>query len=70
MTNGCRRRQVADGKTCSVSTCDHGIVHVNLGAISLRVNARQLRETVDTLQEALLALESEPAAEPRPRLLM
>lgn len=66
----CQRRLLADGSTCAVSTCSCGTVHVNLGAISLRVNASQLRETVDTLLEAVMALEAEQPQEQRSRVLM
>ncbi len=60
----CRPRPLAAGRTCRVSVCDHGTVHLDLGSITLRLSAEQLAATADTLATAALR---QPAAEPRPR---
>lgn len=58
---GCGGRQLAAGRTCHVRVCDHGIVHLTLGALTLRLSESQLHQTAATLEAAARALDARPA---------
>ncbi len=67
-TGNCRQRVVAAGRTCRVSLCDHGIVYVDVGALTLRLSPEQLASTADTLSAACAEL-GDPRQETGSRLL-
>jgi hypothetical protein len=56
----CRHHALAAGECCRVDRCDHGTVHVTLGALTLRLSPEQLADLAATLGRALEAVETEP----------
>lgn len=66
---GCRPRELASGRTCRVVLCEHGTVHLHLGALTIRLSPGQLHHTVATLEAAARALDGPAPNAPAPRLL-
>ncbi len=64
----CSQQLVARGRGCMVSRCSCGNIHLNLGALTLRLDRDELAELARTLGQAVDAMECESAA-PRARLL-
>ena len=54
--DGCTHRTLAAGECCRVDHCDHGTLHVTLGAVTLRLTAEQLRDVAATLEAAAQGL--------------
>lgn len=51
----CQRTRLAEGSVASVDLCDCGVLHVNLGAISVRLCPRALADLISTLSHAVAA---------------
>jgi hypothetical protein len=52
----CCRQRLAAGRCCCVDLCGHGVAHVTIGALSLRLTQSQLAAVAETLGEAARAL--------------
>lgn len=52
----CTHHALAEGECCRVDRCDHGTVHVTLGALTLRLSAAQLADLAATLERASEAI--------------
>jgi hypothetical protein len=63
----CCRQRLASGRCCCVDLCGHGVAHVTIGALSLRLTQEQLLAVAETLGEAARTLGF--AAPPRPERL-
>ncbi|MDX1648228.1 MAG: hypothetical protein R3263_00105 [Myxococcota bacterium] len=61
--HGCRHRLLARGDGAAVSHCSCGRIYLNLGALTLRLDARELAALHATLARAAQALE--PGPDPR-----
>ena len=48
----CTHHALAAGDCCRVDRCDHGTVHVTLGAMTLRLSPEQLADLAATLERA------------------
>jgi hypothetical protein len=68
--SACHGRQLASSRTCNVRVCDHGIVHLSLGALTLRLSESQLHQTAATLEAAARALDARPPVTPRGERLL
>jgi hypothetical protein len=55
-TPECRHERLATGRCCRVDVCGHGVAHVTIGALSLRLSQEQLLAVAETLGEAARAL--------------
>ena len=64
---GCSHQLVARGRGCMVSHCSCGNIHLNLGAVTLRLDRDELAELARTLGQAAEVVEVRSA--PRERLL-
>jgi hypothetical protein len=65
-----RSHTVASSQSCEVRVCEHGIVHLTLGSLTLRLSEQQLHHTAATLEAAVRALDSRgPAGQRGARLL-
>ena len=58
----CRHRVLAAGPTCRVSLCDHETVHLDVGALTLRLSPRQLEAFANTLVAACADLGTSESA--------
>ncbi len=63
---GCSHQLVARGRGCMVSLCSCGNVHLNLGALTLRLDGDELAELARTLERAVDVMHE---SEARNRLL-
>lgn len=63
----CCRQRLASGQCCCVDLCGHGVAHVTIGVLSLRLTQEQLLSVAETLGEAARSLAF--AAPPRPEHL-
>jgi hypothetical protein len=64
----CTHRLLAAGECCRVHRCDHGTLHLSLGALTLRLSPEQLADLAETLAAAA-RLEAPAQAERAGRLL-
>jgi hypothetical protein len=48
-TDPCTHHALAEGRGCRVDRCDHGTVHLTLGAMTLRLSPEQLIDLSETL---------------------
>ena len=60
----CRTLQIAESRVARIERCNHGTIHVHLGALSLRLSPEQLEELAEALSSASQALA--PASETVP----
>jgi hypothetical protein len=60
----CSRQRLASGRCCCVDLCGHGVAHVTIGALSLRLTREQLVVVAETLGEAARALGFPAATRP------
>lgn len=51
--NGCHRTRLIDGPLASVDACDCGMMHLNIGAITLRLAPCAVSELLSTLGRAV-----------------
>jgi hypothetical protein len=58
--SSCTHHAIAEGECCRVDRCDHGTVHVTLGALTLRLSAVQLADLAATLERAAEAIHAGP----------
>ena len=58
----CEHRILAENSACRVTYCTHDTVHLNLGALTLRISPKQLADLGDLFAEASSALQPEPLA--------
>jgi hypothetical protein len=56
----CTHHALAAGECCRVDRCDHGTVHVTLGALTLRLSPEQLADLAATLVRAAEAVDAAP----------
>jgi hypothetical protein len=64
----CTHHALAAGQCCRVDRCDHGTVHVTLGAMTLRLSPAQLADLAATLE--LAASRIDVVVENRPARLL
>jgi hypothetical protein len=57
----CTHHALAAGECCRVDRCDHGTVHLTLGAMTLRLSPEQLADLAGTLAAAAQRLDALPA---------
>jgi hypothetical protein len=50
--DACAQRELAAGAGCRVDQCDHGTVHLTVGALTLRLSPEQLAGLAATLAAA------------------
>jgi hypothetical protein len=55
--DGCTPRELAAGRGCRVDACDHGTVHLTVGALTLRLSPEQLADLAATLAAAAERIE-------------
>ena len=60
----CTHHALAAGECCRVDRCDHGTVHLTLGAMTLRLSPEQLADLAATLEAAAQRLDAVPANRP------
>ncbi len=65
-TRSCPHRILAAGAACRVSVCDHETVHVDVGALTLRLRPDQLEAIANTLATACAELACAEDAAERP----
>ena len=53
MEDHCMLRVLAQSTCCRIEYCDHELVHIHVGPISLRLGAEQAREVAITLGRAM-----------------
>ena len=58
----CKFATVVARPGCSVSVCDHGLLHVAIGAVTLRLSSDSFEPIVEALREALAELQRADAA--------
>jgi len=63
--SGFRGRQLASSPTSDVRVCEHGIVHLTLGAPTLRLSKSPLHHAAATLEAATRALDARPVGPER-----
>jgi hypothetical protein len=51
-TDPCTQHALAEGRCCRVDRCDHGTVHLTIGAMTLRLSPEQLVDLSETLATA------------------
>jgi len=49
----CRRTRLAESSVATVDVCDCGVMHLHLGAVSLRIAPCALDELLSTLEQAV-----------------
>jgi hypothetical protein len=49
----CRHHTLAEGGSARVDRCDHGTMHLTLGALTLRLTPEQLADLAATLEAAV-----------------
>jgi hypothetical protein len=67
-TDPCRHHALAAGQCCRVDRCDHGTVHLTLGAMTLRLSPEQLADLAATLEVAAQRIDG--VVENRPARLL
>jgi hypothetical protein len=60
----CTHHALAAGECCRVDRCDHGTVHVTLGAMTLRLSPEQLADLAATLEVAARRMDEAGADRP------
>ncbi|MDJ0790256.1 MAG: hypothetical protein QNK05_25975 [Myxococcota bacterium] len=63
-SDSCRPVLLARRRSGKVQMCEHGTVHVSLGAVTLRLRAEQLQDLSSLLDEATARLPHADAARP------
>lgn len=58
----CKLASVVSKPACSVFVCEHGLLHVAVGAMTLRLSSESLEPIVEVLNEALAELRRADAA--------
>jgi hypothetical protein len=61
----CQLTPIARGRGCRVDCCEHGIVHVTIGDVTLRIPKSGLGALADTLAAAQSELRFRPPIERR-----
>lgn len=64
----CTHHALAAGQHCRVDRCDHGTVHITLGAMTLRLSPEQLADLAATLEVAAQRMDA--VVENRPARLL
>ena len=64
----CTHHPLAAGQCCRVDRCDHGTVHLTLGAMTLRLSPEQLADLAATLEVAAQRIDA--VVENRPARLL
>jgi hypothetical protein len=67
-TTRCDHATIARQGNSHVTRCEHGVIHVSLGAVSLRLSEEQFQGVARLFEEAAEALAG-PGANERPALL-
>lgn len=65
----CSPTLLAASRVCRVSLCDHDVVHLEMGTLTLRLSPAQLEAISDTLLAARTEMGSRPGASDERRLL-
>ncbi len=68
-THDCTPQLLAKGRTCRITRCSHGTLHVTLGALTLRLTESQLQDLAATLAAAGRGLRCEVDETPAERML-
>jgi hypothetical protein len=58
----CKLASVVTQPSCSVSVCNHGVLHVTIGAVTLRLSSHAFPSVVEVLDQALTELRRADAA--------
>lgn len=53
----CEFETLAEGHGCRVERCSHGVIHVTVGGVTLRLEARQCYDLTRTLRAAAARVE-------------
>jgi hypothetical protein len=64
----CAQHALAEGRCCRVDRCDHGTLHLTIGALTLRLSPEQLADLGATVEAAARRLQDATAGR-GPRLL-
>jgi hypothetical protein len=62
MSRACKLASVVSKPACSVFVCEHGLLHVAVGSMTLRLSSDALAPIVAVLNEALTELQRADAA--------
>ena len=65
--NRCEFELLAEGHRCRVERCSHGVLHVTVGGVTLRLEPAQCYDLTRTLRAAAARVER-PLAAPRSAL--
>jgi hypothetical protein len=57
MKNKCMLRVLAQSENHRIDYCDHGLVHIHIGATSVRLEAEQARELAMMMGRAMRAVD-------------
>lgn len=68
-TNACRRQVLSEGATGTVELCVCGMVHVNVGPLTVRLDQQAFHSLAETLSEAAGGLRRWVASGDRPSAL-
>jgi hypothetical protein len=60
--SACKLAPVVVRPSCSVSVCNHGLLHVTIGPVTLHIASNALEPILETLTEARAALQQANAA--------
>jgi hypothetical protein len=66
-TGSCEFETLAEGHACRVERCAHGMIHVSIGGVTLRLQASHCYDLTRTLRAASARIDAaaRPAAAPR-----
>jgi hypothetical protein len=66
-TSSCDFETLAEGNACRVERCAHGMIHVSVGGVTLRLQPSHCYDLTRTLRAASARIDA--AARPAPRAL-
>lgn len=58
--SNCAAQMLACGPSCRVERCQHGVVHLSLGNVTVRLSPHQLIEAAEALTKAACRLGAAP----------
>jgi hypothetical protein len=65
MEGECKLTTLVSRSGCSVCVCGHGVVHVTIGSVTLRLPGESLQGVASVLDEAVHELRRSSEVEPR-----
>jgi hypothetical protein len=65
MEQECKRTTLVSRSGCRVCVCGHGVVHVSIGSVTLRLRGESLQSVASVLDEAVHELRRSSEVETR-----